>query len=100
MNDKLKHNIIIQYNDAEKIDAIPHEGRRNLVLITPMLHQGGFERVCIETARLMKDDYNITIVIFSDKDIAFDVSGLNVLNLDVGVRDGKIAKVLNILKRR
>ena len=100
MNDKLKHNIIIQYNDAEKIDAIPHEGRRNLVLITPMLHQGGFERVCIETARLMKDDYNITIVIFSDKDIAFDVSGLNVVNLDVGVRDGKIAKVLNILKRR
>ena len=100
MSEMLNHNIIIKYDDIEKIDCIPHDHRKNLLLISPMLHQGGFERICVVTARIMKDDYNVTIVIFSNEDVAYDVSGLNVVNLDLGVRNGQLAKTLNILKRR
>ena len=100
MSEILNHNIIIKYDDIEKIDSIQHDHRKNLLLISPMLHQGGFERICVATARIMKDDYNVTIVIFSDEDVAYDVSGLNVVNLDLGVRNGQLAKTLNILKRK
>ncbi len=64
-----------------------------------MLHQGGFERVCVQTARLMSKYYNVTILIFSDKDINYDVEGLNIVNIDVPAKPGKAAKVLNVLKR-
>lgn len=100
MNEKINHNIIIKYNELDKINSIPHDHRKNLLLISPMLHQGGFERICVATARILEDDYNITIVIFSDEDIAYDVSGLNVVNLNLGVQNGQLAKTLNILKRR
>ena len=100
MSEILNHNIIIKYDDIEKIDRIPHDHRKNLLLISPMLHQGGFERICVATARIVKDDYNVTIVIFSNEDVAYDISGLNVVNLDLGVRNGQLAKTLNILKRR
>ena len=38
--------------------------KKNLLLLCPMLHQGGFERVCVTTARLMQEFYNVYIVIF------------------------------------
>ena len=52
---------------------------KKLMLITPMLHQGGFERVCVTTARLMQKYYDVTVLIFSDKDINYDVTGLNIV---------------------
>lgn len=73
--------------------------KRKLFLISPMLHQGGFERVCITTAKLLKEEYDITIVIFDDANIAYDVTGLNIVNLDCPVRNGKIAKIANVIKR-
>ena len=75
------------------------EKMKNLLLMVPMLHQGGFEKVCVQTARLLKDDYHVTILIFSSKDINYDVSGLDVVDIDVPVRHGKAAKILNVLKR-
>ena len=73
--------------------------KRKLFLISPMLHQGGFERVCITTARLLKEEYDVTIVIFDDANIAYDVTGLNIVNLDCPVRKGKVAKIANVIKR-
>ncbi len=73
--------------------------KRNLILISPMLHQGGFERVCITTARLLEPYYNVTIVIFDDANIAYDITGLRIRNLDLGVRKGRIGKVLNVFRR-
>lgn len=70
-----------------------------LFLVTPMLHQGGFERVCINTARLMADQFDIYIIIFDDRDIAFDIDGLNIINLDLGVKTGKISRLINVRKR-
>ncbi|MBO5622732.1 MAG: glycosyltransferase [Butyrivibrio sp.] len=73
--------------------------KKNLMLMVPMLHQGGFERVCIKTARLMQEYYNVYILIFSSKDINYDVSGLDVIDIDVPSQKGLINKVLNVFKR-
>ncbi len=66
-----------------------------------MLHQGGFERVCVATARLMQKYYKVTILIFSDKDINYDVSGIDVVNINVPAtrKFGKLGKVVNVLRR-
>ncbi|MDD6490742.1 MAG: glycosyltransferase [Firmicutes bacterium] len=73
--------------------------KKKLMLISPMLHQGGFERVCITTARLMEPYFDVTIVIFNSANIAYDVEGLKIIDLNLGVRKGKIKKILNIIKR-
>jgi len=73
--------------------------KKKLLLVVPMLHQGGFERVCVRTARIMEPWFEVTIAMFSDADIAYDITGLSVINLDVPAKDGKINKLLNVAKR-
>ena len=73
--------------------------KKNLMLLVPMLHQGGFERVCVKTARLMEQYYNVYILIFSSKDINYDVTGLNVINIDVPSQKGTVNKIINVFKR-
>jgi glycosyltransferase involved in cell wall biosynthesis len=73
--------------------------KKNLMLMVPMLHQGGFERVCVKTARLMEQYYNVYILIFSSKDINYDVTGLNVINIDVPSQKGTVNKIINVFKR-
>lgn len=73
--------------------------KRKLMLICPMLHQGGFERVCITTARLMEPYFDVCIVIFNSANMAYDVTGLHIIDIQMGVKKGKIAKLLNIYKR-
>ena len=75
------------------------EEKKKIMLIVPMLHQGGFERVCVATARLLEPYYDVFILIFDSKDIAYDIKGLNVIDLHMGVRDSKIGKAVNIVKR-
>lgn len=75
------------------------KNKKNLMLMVPMLHQGGFERVCVATARLMQDYYNVYILIFSSKDINYDVSGLEVIDIDVPAKKGIVNKVINVFKR-
>ena len=74
--------------------------KKNLLLIVPMLHQGGFERVCVQTARLLEPYYHVSILIFSSKDINYDVTGLDVIDINLpGGKTGKTGKALNVLKR-
>ena len=74
---------------------------KKLLLIVPMLHQGGFERACVTTARLMQQYYDVTILIFSDKGISYDVSGIKVVNINVPPtrRPWKFRKVINLFRR-
>ena len=74
-------------------------GKKNLMLMVPMLHQGGFERVCVKTARLMEKYYNVYILIFSSKDINYDITGLKVIDIDVPSKKGVVNKVFNVIKR-
>ncbi|MBQ6589071.1 MAG: glycosyltransferase [Butyrivibrio sp.] len=73
--------------------------KKNLMLMVPMLHQGGFERVCVATARLMQQYYNVYVLIFSSKDINYDITGLNIVDIDVPAKKGIVNKVTNILRR-
>ncbi len=72
---------------------------KKVMLISPMLHQGGFERICVMTARLLQEEYEVVIAVFSLDDIAFDVSGLQVIDLNLKSRPGKLGKVINVIKR-
>ena len=62
--------------------------KKKLMLMSPMLHQGGFERVCITTARLMEPYFDVTIVIFNSANIAYDVEGLNIIDIQMGAKKG------------
>lgn len=73
--------------------------KRKLMLLSPMLHQGGFERVCITTARLMEPYFDVTIVVFNSANIAYDVEGLHIIDLQLGVKKGKLKKLWNIVRR-
>lgn len=73
--------------------------KKKLMLISPMLHQGGFERVCVTTARLLAPYFDITIVVFNSANIAYDVTGLKIIDLKLGVQKGKLRKIINIIKR-
>ena len=73
--------------------------KKNLMLMVPMLHQGGFERVCITTARLMQEYYNVYVLIFSSKDINYDITGLNIIDIDVPAQKGLVNKIINVFKR-
>lgn len=73
--------------------------RKKILLIVPMLHQGGFERVCVATARLLETTLDVYIAIFDSKDIAYDIKGLNVIDLHIGVKEGMLSKGINVMKR-
>lgn len=75
------------------------QNKKRIMLIVPMLHQGGFERICVLTARLLSQNYEVHIVIFSSEDMFYDVSGLHVIDLKLGVVPGKLAKLQNVFKR-
>lgn len=104
----------LQYQRSSRVDEMKELGfdvhgqavlmtdfytKEKLLLISPMLHQGGFERVCITTARLLKPYYDVSIVIFDDADIAFDIRRLSIINIHLGVRNGKLAKITNLMRR-
>lgn len=71
------------------------------MLITPMLHQGGFERICVMTARAFgqRREAEAVIVVFSMEDIAFDISGLSVIDLNLKSLSGRLRKIFNIIRR-
>lgn len=73
--------------------------KKKLLLIVPMLHQGGFERVCIRTARMLAEECDVSILIFNDEDIAFDIEGLDIINIDIKSREGRIRKLWNVFQR-
>ena len=72
---------------------------KKLLLIVPALHQGGFEKVCVVTARLLQPYFQVKIVIFDSKDIAYDIKGIPVADLRLPSREGKLGKIINVLKR-
>ena len=72
---------------------------KNIMLIVPKLAQGGQERICLLTARILAKEYRVTVVIFSDKDKFYSTEGLDVINLNIGASSGKISKIFNVLRR-
>ena len=72
---------------------------KKLLLIVPSLHQGGLEKVCAATARLMQPYFDVQIAIFDSRNIAYDIKGIQVADLRLPSRPDKIGKIINVLKR-
>lgn len=73
--------------------------RKKIMLLVPMLHQGGFERICAMTAKLLNQKHDVHVVIFSSKDMIYDVTGVDLIDLNLGAVPGKVGKLINICKR-
>lgn len=70
-----------------------------MLLIVPALYQGGTEKVCAMTARILKPYFDVRIAVFDSRQVDFDVAGIPVDDLGLPSRPGKAAKVLNVLLR-
>lgn len=72
---------------------------KKLLLIVPSLHQGGLEKVCAVTARMLQPYFDVQIAIFDSRNIAYDIKGIPVTDLHLPSRPDKIGKVINVIKR-
>lgn len=69
------------------------------MLLVPMLDQGGLERVCAATAQLLKNEYDVHLVVFNTTGMIYDVSGIDLTDLKLGAVKSRFGKVINVLKR-
>lgn len=83
------------YQDA----AEDKSHKKKILLISPMLHQGGFEKVCLVTARMLQPAYQVYVLIFSDEDIVFDTTGVEIINLNIPAANGRVQKIWNLYRR-
>ena len=72
---------------------------KKILLIVPTLHQGGFEKVCAATAKLLQPHFQVRIAIFDSADIAYDVRGIPVADLRLPSREGRFGKIFNVFLR-
>lgn len=70
-----------------------------VLLIVPMLWQGGFERICAMTAQLLKSQVEITLVMFSGKEKFYDTLGIDLIDLQLGASTNRIDKIVTLIKR-
>lgn len=73
--------------------------KKRIMLIVPMLDQGGLERVCALTAQLLKTTYDVHLVVFNTEGMIYDVSGVDLIDLHLGAVPGKLGKLVNVWKR-
>lgn len=73
--------------------------KKKLLLIAPSLKQGGFQRVCARTAQLLKDHFEVCVLIFDGSEIAYSLDGIPVISIDVKAQKGAVNKVINVFKR-
>ena len=73
--------------------------KKNLLLIVPKLDQGGLERVCVRTARILSPRFRVTIAAFDPSDPAYDLTGLDVRDLKAPALPGRAGKVWRLLQR-
>lgn len=74
--------------------------KKNVVLLIPQLRHGGAERVVSRLSFLLKNDYNVTIVIFDDNVITYE-AGCEIISIDIpSSSDNRIiTKIVNVYRR-
>ena len=71
---------------------------KKLMIIVPNLRLGGQERVAVNTAEIMLEEYEVTLVLFDNSEPAFDFKG-RLIDIKVPAKPGKIAKIINVINR-
>ncbi len=86
---------------ADKLEHLPTERSipmKHLLLLVPRLKQGGQERVAAITAQVMRDEYDITFVIFDGEDAVMD-PGCPVTCIDIPAGNNIPRKIINAFRR-
>lgn len=73
--------------------------RKRLLLIAPSLKQGGFQRVCARTALLLRDKFEVSVLIFDGTEIAYTLGDIPVYNIDIKAEPGIANKIINVFMR-
>lgn len=73
--------------------------KKNVLLMVPLLDQGGLERVCALTANLLKEKCKLVLVVFSAKNMLYDVSRVELIDLKLGSKPGLIRKIHTVFCR-
>lgn len=73
--------------------------KKKLLLVAPSLKQGGFQRVCARTAQLLKDYFEVCVLIFDGSEMAYSLDGIPVISIDVKAQKGAVNKVINVFRR-
>jgi glycosyltransferase involved in cell wall biosynthesis len=79
---------------------MPSTSKKKVVLMVPQLRRGGAERVVSRLSFLLRDAYDVVIVVFDDSKISYDY-GCELVTLDVkpNSKNGIFKKSLNVIKR-
>lgn len=72
--------------------------KKVLLLIVPTLRLGGQERVAVNTAAIMKDEYDTHLIVFTGSGAVYE-SPCDWIDLNAPAVSGKLAKLLNVMKR-
>ncbi len=73
--------------------------KKKVMLVVPLLDQGGLERICAYTARHLCDQCELCLVVFSTKNMLYDVGDAELLDLGLGSRKTLVGKVINVFRR-
>ena len=73
--------------------------RKKILLMVPRVHQGGQERICLLTARLLQKQHDVTVLIYDDTDCVYDLSGLRVVNIHSKAHPNPFVKLLKVAER-
>lgn len=71
---------------------------KKVLVIVPNLRLGGQEKIAVRTADLLKEDYEVTLVIFDDAEAAYSFEG-NLITLNIPAKPGKLFKIWNVIRR-
>lgn len=72
--------------------------KKSVLLVVPALGIGGQERIAVNTAIALLDQYDVKIAVFENKEVKYD-SPCEVINLELPPKRGLVSKVLNTFKR-
>lgn len=72
---------------------------KKLLIIVPQLAIGGQERVALRTARILKNDYDVSVLIFEKTKVEYEHSDIDPVNINVPASNNYFLKAFNIFRR-
>lgn len=74
--------------------------KKNVVLLIPQLRHGGAERVVSRLSFLLKEDFNVKVVVFDDSIVTYDIGcELTSLKVPSSTDNNIISKGINVINR-
>jgi len=73
--------------------------KKRVLLVVPTLSQGGLEKVCVMTAKILSGYFDVIIAVLNGEEIIYDISGLTVVDLKLPSRRGIWGKFINVFLR-